>query len=183
MKEVAQFPWGNPNVVPGDSGLLIRQDGKLYVRFAGRPDQPLSFGGIGVWPEARFLNRETVSDFESDKALAVAKVDGTVLFRIPVTARWELAEVITAASGSRFCLHQAGYTTLNSIVNFLDIDNGRPFNFESVSVISVDTGKILLERRWDPRPYVGRLAAPALSPDARKLAIIRNGILEVYDAK
>jgi hypothetical protein len=183
MKEVAQFPWGNPNVVPGDSGLLIRQDGKLFVRFAGRPDQPLSFGGSGIWPEARFLNQETIADFESDKALAVARVDGTVLFRVPVTARWELAEVTTAASGSRFCLHQAGYTRLNSIVNFLDIDNGRPFNFESVSVISVDTGKVVLEQRWDPRPYVGLLAAPALSPDGRKLAIIRKGFLEVYDAK
>jgi hypothetical protein len=83
MKELAQFPWNNPNVVPGDGGLLIRQDGKLYARFAGGSDQPLSFGGGGIWPEARFLNRETISDFESDKTLAIAKVDGTVLFRVP----------------------------------------------------------------------------------------------------
>ena len=183
MKEVGQFPWHNPDVVPGDSGLLIRQDGKLYGRFAGKPDQPLSFGGGGIWPEARFLGQETISDFESNKALAVARVDGTVLFRVPVTTRWELAEVTTAASGSRFCLHQAGYTTLNSIVNFLDIDNGRPFNFESVSVISVGTGKTLLEQRWDPRPYVGGLATPALSPDGRKLAVIRRGFLEVYEVQ
>ncbi len=183
MNEVDQFPWGNLNVVPGDRGLLIRQDGKLHIRFAGRPDQPLSFGGGGIWPEARFLNQETIADFESDKALAVARGDGTVLFRVPVTARWELAELTTASSGSRFCLHQAGYTIQNSIINFLDIDNGRPFNFESVSIISVDTGKVVLEERWDPRPYVGLLAAPALSPDGRKLAIIRKGILEVYDAK
>ncbi len=182
LKELAQFPWRNPSVVPGDSGLLIRQDGKLYARFDGRSDQLLSFGGGGIWPEARFLNQGIISDFESDKTLTVARVDGTVLFRVPVTARWQLAEVTTAGSGDRFCLHQAGYTSLNSVVNFLDFDNGRPFNLESVSVISVDTGKILMEKRWDPRPYVGLLAAPALSPNGRKLAIIRKGFLEVYDA-
>jgi hypothetical protein len=59
----------------------------------------------------------------------------------------------------------------------------RPFNFESVGVISVGTGKSLLEQRGDPRPYVGGLAPPALSSDCRKLAVIGKGFLEVYDVQ
>jgi len=141
----------------------------------------LPFGGLGIWPEARFLNGSTIADFESEKAIAVSAIDGTILFRVPVRARWHVAEVTTAASGSRFCLHEAGYTTLSSIVNFLDIDNARPLNFESIDVISIESRKSILELRWDPRPYVGYLSAPALSPNGHRLALIRDGYLEIFE--
>jgi hypothetical protein len=180
LVELEHFPWMNPNVIPGDGSLLIRRDKKLYVRLPGKPDQLLPFGGGGIWPDARFLDRNTIADFESDKALAIARIDGTILFRVPVTARWHVTDIVTSPFGSRFCFHEAGYTTLNSVMNFYDIDDGRPLNFESVNVISVETGKSLLELRWDPRPYVGYPTTPALSPDGHKLAVIRNGFLEVF---
>jgi hypothetical protein len=181
LKELDRFAWHNPTIIPGEHSLLIRQGGKLYVRLPEHPDQQLSFGGSGVWPEARFLNDTTIADYESDKALAVAKIDGTILFRVPTSARWHVTEVATAASGSRFCFHEARYTTLNSVVNFLDIDSGRPFNFEEVRVLSTNSGKSLFELHWDPRPYIGYLSAPALSPNGRRLAVIRNGFLEIFE--
>jgi len=181
LKELEGFTWNNPSVIPGDGGLIVRYGAATYLRLSGKPDKLLTFGGWGVWPEARFLNRSTVVDFESDKKLAVAKTDGTIQYRVPVTARWNLSEIATSASGSRFCFHEAGYTKLNSIVNFLDIDSGRPLNIESVNVLSTESGKSLFELRWDPRPFVGIPTTPALSPDGHRLALIRNGLLEVFE--
>jgi hypothetical protein len=87
----------NPNVIPGDGSLLIRRDKKLYVRLPGKPDQLLPFGGAGIWPDARFLDRNTIADFESDKALAIARIDGTILFRVPVTTRWHVTDILRLA--------------------------------------------------------------------------------------
>jgi hypothetical protein len=67
-------------------------------------------------------------------------MNGTVLFRVPVQARWEMPGVLASASGNRFCFHEKGYTAWNSFVNFLDIDHGRPVNFESIYVMSTDSG-------------------------------------------
>jgi len=180
LAELGHFPWMKPNVVPGDGAVALRSDDALIVRIPGKPDQAVPFGGGGIWPDARFLNRTTIADFESDKSLAVAKLDGSILFRVPVTARWNVTEIATSASGSRFCFHEAGYTTLNSVLNFYDIDDGRPFNFETADVMSIETGKSLFQLRWDPRPYVGYPSTPALSPDGHKIAVIRNGFLEVF---
>ena len=183
LADLQRFPSRDLNVIPGDTGLLVRQNTKLYVRLPGIQDRLLPFGGLGVWPEARFLNRNTVADFESDKALAIAQLDGTILFRVPVTARWNVAEITTSPSGSQFCFHEAGYTTLNSILNFYDIESARPLNFESVNVISIESGRSLFNMRCDPRPFVGLLSAPAFSPNGRKLAIIRHGFLEVFEVR
>jgi hypothetical protein len=180
LTPIEHFPWMNPNVIPGDDGLLMQRGDKLYIRLPHSAEKPLTFGGIGVWPEARFLNGSTIADFESNKALAVASTDGTILFRVPVSARWHVTDVVSSASGSRFCFHEGGYTTLNSIVHFYDIDNARPLNFESVNVMTTDMGKSLFILRWNPRPYVGYLPIPALSSGGDRLAVIRNGFLEVY---
>jgi len=175
LKELEHFSRSS-YIIPGDSGLLIRQDGKLYVRLPGKPDEQLSFGQAG------FLDEASIYYFESSRILAVAKTDGTVLFEIPVSTRSHVRQIVTAASGSRFCYYEAGYTAGNSFVNFLDIDSGRPLNFEQVKVLSIDSGKSLLELHWDPRPYKGPLSVPALSPNGRRLAVIRHGFLEVFEA-
>jgi hypothetical protein len=181
LKELDHFSRSSFQLIPGDSGFLVRQKGKLYIRLPEEPDKQLSFGGGGIWPQARFLDETTVADYESSKQLAVAKTDGTLLFEVPISARSQLREIVTAASGSRFCYHEAGYTALNSFVNFLDIDSGRDLNFEHIKVLSIDSGKSLFELHWDPRPHVGVISVPALSPDGRRLAAIRHGFLEVFE--
>jgi hypothetical protein len=180
LSEIAHFPWNGLNVIPGDVGLVLRQDQMLYAKYPNQPDHQLPFLGIGIWPEARFVSDSRIAGFETDNVLAIAESSGSTVFRLPVTQRWHLAEVTASASGSRFCFHQAGYTTLNSILNFLDIDSGRPYNTESVNVISVQSGKSILQLKWDPRPFVGMLSAPALSPSGNRVAVIRGGFLEVF---
>jgi len=181
LEELGRYPWHNPSVIPGDGALLVARDTKLYVRVPGQSDRQLPLAGLGTWPTARFINRNTVADFESDKALAVANLDGTILFRVRVKARWQVSEVSTSASGTRFCFHEAGYTAVNSFVNFLDFDQGRPLNFESVKVLSADSGNSLFELRWDPRPYIGVPTTPVLSPNGQRLAVLRHGILEIFE--
>jgi hypothetical protein len=45
----------------------------------------------------------------------------------------------------------------------------------------IGSGKSLFELHWDPRPHVGVISVPALSPDGRRLAAIRHGFLEVFE--
>ena len=92
-----------------------------------------------------------------------------------------MSEVVASASGKRFCFHEGGYTRWNSFVNFLDIDHGRQLNFESANVMSTDSGASPFRLVWDPRPYIGLLITPALSPDGQRLAVIRNGVLELFE--
>lgn len=181
LKELDHFSQTNVVVIPGDNGLLVLQDGKPYVRLPEKPDKQLPLGGGGIWRHARFLDETTVAYFESSNHLDVAKTDGTILFQVAVSARSLVREIVTATYGSRFCYYEAGYTAWNSFVNFLDIDSGRPLNFELINVLSIDSGKSLLELHLDPRPYIGPLTVPALSPDGRRLAVISHGFLEVFE--
>jgi hypothetical protein len=180
LNELARYARGNPSIVPCDGAILAIKDRKVYFRGSGQADRQLPFEDASVNPSARCINRKTVADFESNKKLAVASMDGHVLFRVPVRARWQMPEVVTSASETRFCFYEKGYTARNTFVNFLDIDEGRPVNFESISVMSTDSGKKLFELQWDPRPDARILTRPALSPDGRKIAVIRHGILEIF---
>jgi hypothetical protein len=180
LTELARFA-PDHSVVPCDGALLfITKDRSVYVRPLGKPDRLLPFADVDFYPGVRCLNQSSIAGFESDKSLAVVSMDGPVLFRVPVRARWGMPEILASASGDRFCFHEKGYTAWNSFVNFLDIDHGRPVNFETVAVMSTDSGTQLFELGWDPRPYIGTPVTPALSPDGHRLAIIRHGILEVY---
>jgi hypothetical protein len=164
--------------IPGDSGLLIIRGGVMFIRIDGTSERRLNFGGMGVMPLARFLNDDTVADFDQSKKVAIiAKTEGTTVYSVPVAKPWQ-GELVVSASGVRFGINEYGYTKLNSLLNPLDIDNGRPPDFQRIRVLEVGTGKLAAEFEWDPRPYV---VPPALSPTGHRLAVIRQGTLEVYE--
>jgi hypothetical protein len=183
LAELQSFGANEPRVIPGDSGDLYEQKGKLYVKLADKSEPQFVLDGVstGVWPDARFLDANTVAALQSEKQLAIARLDGQVLFRLPVDAGSYVAEVSTAAFGSRFCFHDAGYTGFSSLLNFFNVDE--PFNRERVNVREIATGKSHFRLVWDPRPYLGSLSRPALSPDGHRVAIIRLGFLEVYEVR
>lgn len=79
-EQLDQFQWGEMRAVPGDKGILICRRGKLYVRMPDSQERQLSFGGGGIWPDARFLNDKDVADFVTAESLAVARLDGTILY-------------------------------------------------------------------------------------------------------
>lgn len=122
--------------------------------------------------------------FESSNHLDVAKTDGTILFEVAVSARSLVREIVTAAYGSRFCYYEAGYTAWNSFVNFLDIDSGRPLNFELINVLSIDSGKSLLELHLDPRPYIGPLTGRSTaSCNQPRLSGSLRDFLELHESR
>jgi hypothetical protein len=159
LKEVGEFAWNEARAIPGDDGILLEKKGKSYLRMSDSSERQLPFINLGVfWPDARFLNDKELAGFVSTDSLAVMRLDGTLLYQKPVTQLWRLNEILPTASGSRFCFHEAGYTTLNSIVNFLDIENTRPFNTQTITVFETESGRPVFRSEWDPRPYVGPLA-------------------------
>jgi hypothetical protein len=175
-----EFGSAEPKVIPGDDSLLYSLNGKLFLARADpmTPQFVLDTASTGVWPEARFLNANTVAAVQSDKSMAIAHADGKILSRVPLSSGSFVAEVSTSSAGSRFCFHDAGYTGLNALLNFFTVE--RPFNLERVNVMDTATGKSHFRLRWNPRPYVGNLSRPALSPDGRRVALIRHGFLEVF---
>lgn len=165
------FPPEAEIISPGDDGLLASQRGKPYLRLVGQPDRELTFACCAFQPLGSFLNDTTIAGFESNKVLAVEKTDGTVLFRVPLHVYGNgRVEMRPAAAADRFCLQVLGWTTLNLAANLGFEDEN--FNSERIEVLSTDSGKVLFELHGNPRPYIDRLATPALSPNGRTLARI-----------
>jgi len=170
------------SVIPGDDGLLLQLRGKSCLRLPGQSDRPLPFPCCSFQPPASYINNDTtIAGIESDETLVVEKTDDTILYRVPIraTPNGEV-EIIPAQSGARFCLHEEGWTALNSGMN-LGIDEDRDFNVESIRVLASESRKVLFDFHENPRPYLARLSSPALSPNGRRLALIRHGFLEVFE--
>ncbi len=153
-----------------------------------RPLFPLIPASTGTLPKAPAdtivmckLNQKTLATRADGEAvkIVIRNLDGTAVYQVPVTGAYQTA-ILSDSSGRRFCVEDQGYTTMNSIVNFLDIDQGRPYNFSRVRIFETDSGKQLFELHWDPRPS-RILPSPALSPDGHKLALIRHSELEVFE--
>jgi hypothetical protein len=181
LKELDSSHWPDGSVIPGDEGLLlryIRPKAELHLGLPGKPEYPLEFGGGGIWPSARFLSNKIVADFSS-RSVLVAKLDGEVLYRLTVKIPWD-ADLVTAVSGSRFCIHKIGYTRWNSFINFGYVE-GTPPSIEDVRVMDTESGKLLFQLKWDPRPYGYPLVIPALTPNANRIAIVRGGYVEIYE--
>jgi hypothetical protein len=187
LELIESFPAHDPDVIPGDENLLLRYTIpagvlarlEIHLRVPGKHDRVFDYGGGGVLATARFLDDNTWAGFTNDSAM-VTDTDGAKLYSIPIKDQWN-SEFVNCRSGSRFAIHESAYTRWNSIINFLDIDQGRPFNVESVRIFGTKSGKEAFNLSWNPQPYVGILPTPSLSPDGKKLAVIQHGYLEIFE--
>jgi hypothetical protein len=174
---VAQTIGRDPEVIPGDRGLLLDNYGKVSARMPGSQDVDLGLESNGVYPEVRFLDETTVIGLKGEKA-AVVKVDGTIQFQIAVRDAWRgHTRFVPSASGTTFCIAELDKTGFHPF----DIADSRPYNFRRVRVFEVTDGKQLFQIEWDPRDYSGEDILPALSPNGRRLAVVRKGKLQVYE--
>jgi hypothetical protein len=183
MKQVAGFEHGSifQLVIPGDGASLISKnqfnDDSVTIQRPGKPDARVTIDSKGNFRELRFLNSESLACLDHDSSeVVVTDMDARPIRRYKVEKAWRTG-LLPTTSGTRFGIYEHGFTALNSLVNFLDIDEGRPQDFQRVRVIDMLSGKEVSRLEWDPRPY---LIKPALSPSGHRLARVRAGILEVF---
>jgi hypothetical protein len=166
-----------PPVIPGDEVSIVRRDNAIILQRPGREEISIDIEAKEVFPEFRFLNLGLVACLDHDASdVVVSGLDGKEFHRYKVKDAWRTG-ILPAASGTRFGIYEHGYTALNSLLNLLDIDEGRPQDFQRVRVIDISSGKEVYQLEWDPRPY---LTKPALSPSGHRLARVKAGILEVF---
>jgi hypothetical protein len=168
-------------VIPGEGAFLISKnqfnDDSVTIQRPGKQDARLTIDSRGNFRELRFLNSELLACLDHDASeVVVTDMDARPVRRYKVEKAWRTG-ILPAASGTRFGIYEHGYTALNSLANLLDIDEGRPQDFQRVRVIDISSGKEVYKLEWDPRPY---LTKPALSPSGHRLARVRAGILEVF---
>ncbi len=182
LRQVVVFEQGSvfQLVIPGEGAFLISKnqfnDDSVTIQRPGKRDARLTVDSRGNFRELRFLNSESLACLDHDASeVVVTDMDARPIRRYKVAKAWRTG-ILTAALGTRFGIYEHGYTALNSLVNFLDIDEGRPQDFQRVRVIDISSGKEVYRIEWDPRPF---LAKPALSPSGSRLARVRGGILEV----
>jgi hypothetical protein len=179
LKQVAVFDSGNifDYVIPGDGATLVNKWDRGTIQRPGHQDAILNIDSRGNSQESRFLNSELLAclDWAASEAV-VTDMEAKQIWRYKVAKAWR-SGFLTATSGTRFAIHEYGYTLLNSIINFLDIDDGRPEDFQRVRVIDITSGREVFQLEWDPRPH---LIKPALSPSGHRVARVKGGILEVF---
>jgi hypothetical protein len=83
-----------------------------------------------------------------------------------------------SADGTRTVTSELSSTKWNKITHPLDIDEPTRPNSRRVTVRDTRTGEALLSLRYDPR---NQLVGPAISPNGKRLAIVRKGFVEVYE--
>ena len=83
-----------------------------------------------------------------------------------------------SADGARTVSSELGSTAWNKITHPLEIDEPRRPNIRRVTVHDTRSGKALLSLHYDPRNH---FVGPTISPNGNRLAIVRKGILEVYE--
>jgi hypothetical protein len=183
LKQVAMFerskgPFQQVMVIPGDEAMLADRHGRILVQ-SGKEDVSLNINEQGTFPEFRFLNPTSLACLDHDASeVVVFATDGKQIRRYKVEKAWAgRTGFLPTASGTRFGIYEHGYTALNSIVNFLDFDSGRPQNFQRVRVIDLSSGNEVFRLEWDPRPH---LIKPTISPNGHLIARVRGGILEVF---
>ena len=172
LTETARFPWMISLLVPGDNGTLLLKSGAVLLKSSGKPDQSITSVD---WP-AQFLNDGAIAGFDADNVVVV-KLDGSILYRIPILKSYQ-THIVPSNSGFRFCIDEVGYArwSLPSLLGYGDV----PYHIERVRVIDTASGHQLFDMKWDPRPYVGHMVVPALSPDGHRIAVIRHGTLDVF---
>jgi len=168
-------------VIPGEGAFLLSKNEwnneSVTIQRPGKQDARLTIDSRGNFRELRFLNSEALACLDHDASeVVITDMDARQIRRYKVAKAWRTGFLPTT-SGTRFGIYEHGYTALNSLVNFLDIDEGRAQDFQRVRVIDIYSGKEVYRLEWDPRPH---LIKPALSPSGHRLARVKAGILEVF---
>jgi hypothetical protein len=169
------------NVIPGDTALLISHGPSQFaIHRPGKQDKLMDFDKGGAFGLSQFITDEMFAYLRhSSNEAIVSDLDGRELHRYKVAQAYRTGFLPTA-SGERFGIYEYGFTFWNSVLNFWDIDDTRPPNFQRVRVIDISSGTEVARVEWDPRQSPLRHSIePRLSPSGHRLARVVEGVLEV----
>lgn len=178
LRALNHFAFGQA-AMPGDTAVLATRGHQLYLLQDDAPDKLLTFPGGGLRLNAQFLSDDVFVTYENDRTLVGADLDSAVKYRISILPQWSGTDIVPAASGSRFCIHQNAYKVWGSKLSVSDEHRIR--DVDIYRIFDTHSGKELFHFEWDPRPYISTLGAPAISPTGNRLAVIRSGYLEIFE--
>ncbi len=180
LKTLNHFAFGQA-AMPGDTAVLAtRGNHQLYLLRDDAPDRLLNFRGGGLLLNAQFLSDDVFATYENDRTFVGVDLDGTIRYRISILPQWSLTDIVPAASGSRFCIHQQAYKVRGPKVNVGDYPKTTS-HLDIYRIFDTHSGDELFHFEWNPRPYISTLIAPAISPSGRRLAVIHSGYLEIFE--
>jgi hypothetical protein len=178
LKPLNRFAFGQ-GAMPGDTGVLATRGHQLYLLRDDVPDKLLSFPGGGIRLNALFLGDDVFATYENDRTFVGVGLDSTIRYRISILPQWSGTDIVPAASGSRFCIHQYAYKVGGSKLSVSDEHRTR--DVDIYRIFDTHSGKELFHFEWDPRPHISTLVAPVISPSGNRLAVIRSGYLEIFE--
>jgi hypothetical protein len=104
-KTINHFAFGQA-AMPGDTAVLATRGNQLYLLRDDGHEKVLSFHGGGLRLDAQFLSDDVFSTYENDRTLVGVDLDSSIRYRISILPQWSGTDIVPAASGSRFCIHQ-----------------------------------------------------------------------------
>jgi hypothetical protein len=177
LKILDRFTFGQA-AMPGDTAVLTTREHQLCLLRDDGTNKLLSFpGGIGL--KATFLSDEIFATYKNDRTLLGVDLNSTIKYRISILPEWSGTDLVPAASGTRFCIHQNAYHVWGSKLSVSNEHRTR--DVDIYRVFQSQSGKEIFHFEWDPRPYINTLVAPAISPSGHRLAVIHSGYLEVFE--
>jgi hypothetical protein len=178
LKTLNHFAFGQA-AMPGDTAVLATRGHQLYLLRDDAPEKLLNFRGGGLRLNAQFLGDDVFATYENDRTFFGVDLDSTIRYRISILPQWSGTDIVPAASGSRFCIHQYAYKVWGSKLSVSDEHRTR--DVDIYRIFDTHSGEELFHFEWDPRPYISTLVAPAISPSGHRLAVIRSGYLEIFE--
>lgn len=89
---------------------------------------------------------------------------------------------ISTVDGARVMQVETRQSRWSKITNPLGGLGSRPYDRRIIRVYDTQTGRELLTLRWDPRhDWGGMSRKPALSPNGHRVALLRRGVVEVFE--
>jgi hypothetical protein len=161
-------------VIPGDSGIILRDRFSDHVKTEDG-DVALPLYDYGSWPSSRFISDNLVVGFTPDKKVAVVGTNGVLRYTLALNGDPWQSSFISSAGGVRFAVNAAGYNRFKSTVDPFHQEG--PPDFQRITVVENETGSVIFRQVWRPRVF---FAPPTLSPTGKLLAVIHDGILDVF---
>ncbi len=177
-----ELPIALPVTSSGYLNVTREKDDEFVMHFIPFQGQEVILGKVNssCTPRERFLNAnvlmiESCSPVTDDVLLDTWTIDGRRLWRGRRDGRSVWPTFATAQNGSRFAV---GMLRTTHSINLADSLNDEDVKQQMVQVFDTRTGALLLTTDASPIQSAGQNFA--LSPDGARLAVLREGAIEVF---